>query len=137
MSLDYSIDHGLDKDYSMLAQLGIKSNSWKDKGNLTLDEDKLRVAISENGDAVTKLFTTIANNIEKELNERSTTTELRSYGQYFNDKIQTTNISNYKSDIIKAQAKYDKLENMYYKKFTAMETAMSKLNSQSSLFGSL
>lgn len=138
MSTDYSTTttKPLNSSCSMLAQLGIKSSSWSDRGKLTIDEDELKTAILENGDGVTKLLETIANKLDKELNNRSATTELRSYGQYFNDKIQTDKISQYKSDIITAQAKYDKLETMYYKKFTAMETAMNKLNSQSSLFSS-
>ena len=49
----------------------------------------------------------------------------------------TTQISENEQKLSNAQEKYDKLETMYYKKFTAMETAMNKMNSQSSLFSSL
>ena len=134
---DYSTSDGLNKECSMLAQLGISSSNWSERGKLTVDEKKLRAALTDNGDDAIKLLTTMANNIEQELNKRSTSTELRSYGQYFSDKVQTDNIAQYKKDLITAQEKYDKLETMYYKKFTAMETAMNKMNSQSSLFSSL
>lgn len=136
MTKDYSGD-GLNSECSMLAQIGISSSSWTDRGKLTVDEEKLRKALTENGDDVVKLITTVAKDIENELNTRSSSTELRSYGQYFNDKIQDDNIKTYKKNLIAAKERYDALETMYYKKFTAMENAMNKMNSQSSLFASL
>ncbi len=138
ITTDYSKNgSGLDSSCSMLYQLGISSSAWTDKGKLTIDEKKLRAALETNSDGAINLLSTIANKIDASLVEGSSTTELRSYGQYFNDKIETEKISKYSKDVITAQSKYDKLENMYYKKFTAMEQAMSKMNSQSSLFSSL
>lgn len=135
MMTGYKESDGLDESCCMLSQLGISSSSWTDKGKLTINEEKLRVKLSENSDGVTKLLTTIANKIDKELTQRSATTELRSYGQFFSDKILTNNISKFKTDIITAQERYDAKEEYYYKKFSAMETAMNNMNSQSSLFG--
>ncbi len=40
-----------------LASIGIKSNSWADKGKLYIDEEKLKNALSENPTAVFELFT--------------------------------------------------------------------------------
>ena len=145
MSTDYSKKYSddskdntvSDASCSMLFHIGINSTGWKDKGKLTVDEEKLRTALTENGDGVVDLLTTITNRIDRELTKLSSSTETRSYGQYFGDKIQTNNIATYKKNLITAQERYDKLENMYYKKFTAMEKAMSKMNSQSSLFSSL
>ena len=138
MTTDYSkTDDKLDATCSMLAQLGISSTGWKDRGKLTINEEKLRKAISEKGDDVVSLVTTIANKIDKELNTRSKSTELRSYGQYFSDKIQTSNISNYEDEIVIAQNRFDRLEAMYYKKFTAMEKAMQQMSSQSNMFANL
>ncbi len=139
MTTDYSkTTDGLAEDCCMLSQLGISSSNWTDRGKLNIsDEETLRKALSENGDDVTKLLNTIANKIDAELTKRSSSTEYRSYGQYFADKTITSNLSTYAEDLITAQERYDKLETMYYKKFTAMETAMNKLNSQSSLFSNL
>lgn len=138
MTTDYSkTDAGLDEKCSMLSQLGISSTGWKDRGKLTIDEEVLRKAISDNGDGVVSLVTTIASNIDKELDARSKSTEFRTYGQYFSDKTQTSNISRYEKEIETAQDRYDRLEAMYYKKFTAMEQAMQDMNSQSSLFSSM
>ncbi|WP_410496033.1 flagellar filament capping protein FliD [Cellulosilyticum sp. ST5] len=138
MTTDYSkTDAGLDEKCSMLSQLGISSTGWRDKGKLTIDEDALKKAISENGDGVVSLVTTIANKIDQELDARSKSTEFRTYGQYFSDKTQTTNISRYEREIESAQERYDRLEAVYYKKFTAMEQAMQEMSSQSSLFSSM
>lgn len=135
---DYSKNGGtLDESCSLLSQIGISSSNWSDKGKLTINEEKLKAAIANDGDKVVTLFTTIANKMDKELDSRSSTTELRSYGQFFSDKTLTSKISQYAKDLITAQSKYDTMENIYYKKFTAMETAMNNLNSQSSLFSSL
>lgn len=138
MDTDYSKeDTPLDEKCSMLAQIGISSTGWRDKGKLTITEDTLRKAISENGDGVISLITTIANKIDKELDARSKSTEFRTYGQYFADKVQTDNISKYERDIDNAQERYDSLEAMYYKKFTAMEKAMQQMTSQSNMFANL
>lgn len=138
MSTDYSkTTDGLPEDCCMLAQLGISSSNWTDRGKLNINEETLRKALSENGDGVTKLLNTIANKIDAEFTKRSASTEYRSYGQYFADKTITDNLSTYAKELITAQSKYDTLETMYYKKFTAMETAMNKINSQSSLFSNL
>lgn len=40
-----------------LASIGIKSNSWVDRGKLYIDEEKLKNALSENPDEVFSLFT--------------------------------------------------------------------------------
>lgn len=138
MTTDYSkTEAGLDEKCSMLSQLGISSTGWRDKGKLTVDEDALRKAISENGDGVVSLVTTIANKIDKELDSRSKSTEFRTYEQYFSDKTQTTNISRFEREIESAQERYDRLEAVYYKKFTAMEKAMQQMSSQSNMFANM
>lgn len=139
ISTDYSKDgYTLDSTCSMLSQLGISSSNWADKGKLNFNnEEKLRNTLQSNADGVISLLTTIASKMNAELNKKSTTTDFRSYGQYFNDKVQTNNISNYKKDVITAQSRYDRLEEIYYKKFTAMEKIMNQMNSQSYLFSNL
>ncbi|WP_054739616.1 flagellar filament capping protein FliD [Cellulosilyticum ruminicola] len=136
MSTDYA-SQGLNKNCSMLSHIGIGSTNWSDRGKLTVNEEKLKKALTENGDDAVKLITTIANKLESELVKRSTSTELRSYNQYFSDKTLTSNISKYKTELERAQKRYDSAETALYKKFTAMETAMNNMNSQSSLFSLL
>lgn len=137
MTGSYEGQKGIDKSCNMLSQLGISASSWTDRGKLTVDEEKLREALTNNGDNALNLLNTIAKNIDEQLINASKSTENRSYGQFFNDKIQTSNIAQYAKDLINAQEKYDKMETMYYTKFTAMEKAMNNMNSQSSLFSQL
>lgn len=138
MTGSYKGEDGIDDKYNMLSQIGIGATSWTEKGKLSIqDESALRNALEKDFDSVVNLFDTIANKLDKELYNRSKSTNERSYGQFFNDKVITNDLSQYAKDLITAQAKYDKMETYYYKKFTAMETAMNKMNSQSSLFSSL
>lgn len=138
MTDSYKGQPGIDDKYNMLSQIGIGAKSWTEKGKLSIqDESTLRNALENDFDSVVNLLDTIANKLDKELYTRSKSTNERSYGQFFNDKILTRDMSQYAKDLITAQAKYDKMETYYYKKFTAMETAMNKINSQSSLFSSL
>jgi len=56
---------------------------------------------------------------------------------FYNDKEMTKSISKYKTDIKTMETKLANLENRYFKQFSAMESAMSKMNSQSSQLSSL
>ena len=48
-----------------------------------------------------------------------------------------TDISDYKTKIDEAQKKLNAIEDKYYKQFSAMETAIGKLNSQQSSLSSM
>jgi flagellar hook-associated protein 2 len=52
-----AVIEGLDGSGLTLASIGIKSNSWVDKGKLYVDEEKLKNALSENPTEVFNLFT--------------------------------------------------------------------------------
>ncbi len=135
MNANYSGEEGISDEYSMMAKIGIDSGSWKDKGKLKIDEDALRKAIANDSDSVVNLVSKIGSNMETKLIELAKSSDLKSYEQYFNDILETNKIRKADDDLIVAKARYDKLENMYYAKFTAMEQAMQKMNSQSGLFG--
>lgn len=65
---------------------------------------------------------------------------LRSSLTFYNDKEMASEYSDYTQTITKWENKLEDMEDYYYKKFSAMETALSKLQSQTSslsnLFGS-
>ena len=137
MAGDHAGKEGIEDGYSMLAQIGIKSTGWKDKGKVSINEEDLREAIINNGDAVVSLVTTIGDEMSNKLIEMSRTSDLRTSQQFFNDKLETQKIDKYKDDLVVAKARYERLENMYYAKFTAMEQAMQEMNSQSSMFAGM
>ncbi len=140
MTTDYSKaeNGGLDTAFGLLSQIGISSTNWSDRGKLTINEDKLKSLLSTDGDKVSKLISQVATSLEDKLVKlSSTTSDERSYGSFFNDKLIKNQIKQFEDEADKAQSKYDTMETYYYKKFTAMEKAMQSLNSTSSLFANM
>ncbi|MDF2801696.1 MAG: flagellar hook-associated 2 protein [Anaerocolumna sp.] len=74
----------------------------------------------------------IFSRISTEFTSLSKSTDLKSYGSFYNDKLDTEEGRAIAKNILKYQDRYDKAEKMYYAKFTAMEKAMSQINAQSS-----
>lgn len=84
-------------------------------------------------------FTKLANNVYDNLHEKMQATSLSSIYKVYNDKQMQTEYDDYTKTIKKWEEKLKAMEESYYKKFAAMETALGKLQSQtnslSSLFG--
>jgi flagellar hook-associated protein 2 len=55
----------------------------------------------------------------------------------YNDKEMAKTLSNYKADLAKMEKKLADIEERYFKQFAAMETAMARINSQSSALMSM
>lgn len=96
--------------------------------------DKLKTAIATNPTAVTKFFTELTSKLYDSLNKEMKSSDYRSiYHAYDNKKMQEE-YDDYTSKIAKQQAKVDAMEDRYYAQFTAMESAMAKMqNSSNSL----
>ncbi len=103
------------------------------------NDDKLRKMIEEDPDAVAGFFTQLATSVYDNLHEKMATTKLSSSYKVYNDKQMKTEYDEYTKTIKKWEDKLKDMEDYYYKKFSAMETALAKLQSQanslSSLFG--
>lgn len=136
-----------EKKYS-LASFGITSPDYAENGLLHIDgdsddsltsvkEDKLKKALSEDPDAVMKTFNELADNLYDDMTNRMKSTSLRSSLTFYNDKEMKKTLTQYKSDLSDMQNHLEDLETRYYKQFTALETAMAKLNSQSSSLTSM
>lgn len=130
------------KTYS-LANLGITTNKdYKEYGLLHIkgDEDDTDYADSENTlqsminsdpDIVMEVMSGIASNLYNNINKKiSTTTTMKSALSFYNDKEMTKQMTQYKKDIKSWETKLSDMEDRYYKQFSAMETALSKLQSQ-------
>lgn len=134
-----------------LYDLGISlASDWKSNGKLVVDEDKLENAINNYGDKVTSFFVdtdkglaaTLNNEIDRAISTRdkkvgylsgiagieNTTTE--------KDNALYSQISNMQTLINNLQTRYENEMERYWKQFTALETYMSNMQSQSSIFGS-
>lgn len=101
--------------------------------------DRLRKMIEEDPDAVTQFMMKLTSGLYDEIDAKMKSTSLSSAFTVYNDKQMATEYSNYNTTIKKWEEKLTAMEDSYYKKFAAMETALSKLqqstSSLTSLFG--
>ncbi len=101
------------------------------------ETDKLMKALSDDPTTTINAFIGIAENLSAAMQDKMKSTSLSSALTFYNDKLMKTQISEYKTQISDWEDRLTEMENRYYKQFTAMERAMSKLNSQSSNLSSL
>lgn len=143
------------KKYS-LASLGIKTsgyfNSTSDTRNqLHIDGDEdddttssktntLMNMLNSDPDKVIDIFKGITSELYGKLDKKMRSTRLSSINTVYNDKEMAQSYSDYTKTIRSWEEKMQTIEDNYYKKFSAMEVALSKLQSQQSslagLFGS-
>lgn len=94
--------------------------------------DKLMAAIKDDPDAVVDFFKQLATNLYDTINSRMSSTTSSSYGVVYNDKQMAQEYSDYTTTISKWDKKLEEIEESYYKKFAAMESALASLQSQQS-----
>lgn len=99
--------------------------------------DKLMAAIIEDPDAVTEFFQRLSTDLSTDLGKKMTSTTMRTYGTFYNDKEMAREYSDYTTTIAKWEQKLADIEESYYKKFAAMEKALATLQSQSSQLAGL
>ena len=110
----------------------------EDDSAVSSETDRLMKAINEDPDAVVEFMKNATSNLYKTLNDQMTiSNSLRSFNSIYNDKEMATEYSNYTSTIKKWEQKVSDMEEAYYKKFSAMESALSKLQNQTSSLTSM
>lgn len=97
--------------------------------------DKLRAMIEDDPDAVSEFFKKLSTDLFDELDSRMKSTRLRSAFNVYNDKQMDKEYKDYTATIKRWEEKITKMEDTYYKQFAAMETALAKIQSQSSALG--
>ncbi len=102
-------------------------------------KDVLKAAIQEKPDTVIEFFKQLSSSLYSNIDNKMKRTELSSIYTVYNDKEMAINYSDYTKTISNWEKKMTEIEDSYYKKFSAMETALAKLQSQNSsltgLFG--
>ena len=131
------------KRYS-LATLGIvTSGDYAEGGLLHIkgDEDDTEYAeennvlmsmLQEDPDKVMEILTHFSSTLYDDLQKKMGRTALSSALTFYNDKEMSSQLSDYKKEISKWETKLNDMEDRYYSQFTAMESALAKLQSQQS-----
>ena len=108
-----------------------------DDENTSGNTDKLMAAIVADPDGVAQFFQQLTSELYDNLGKQMTSTTLRSYGKFYNDKELDDQYDSYTKTISDWEQKVTDIEDSYYKKFAAMESALASLQSQSSQLAGL
>jgi len=132
-----------------LSSFGIATSSdWTEKGLLHIDGDeddsltsaktnKLKEALESDPDTVMSVISELAGNLYTAMTKEMTSTTRRSSLTVYDDKEMKTTLNDYNDELDEMEDRLQDMEDRYYSQFSAMETAMAKLNSQSSYLSSL
>jgi len=100
--------------------------------------DKLKSMIASDPDTVINFFTKLSQNLYSKMDEMTkSVTGYRTYGSFFDDKKMQSDYDGYTSEIKELEDKLADYEDKWYKKFSAMETAMAKMQSNVSAVTSM
>lgn len=138
---------GSSKGYT-LASFGIGTSDWTEKGLLHIDgdvddsstsgnTDKLKVAIAADPEAVAKTLSGLGKELYGYMMKAQAKTTTSSSQTFYNDLTLDSDIKTAKDNVKKMQQKMEDEEDKYYKQFSAMESAMAKLQSQQSYLSGL
>lgn len=132
-----------------LYQMGITSAGYSENGKLKIDEAKLTTALETKGSAIQELFTTEKTGIAQQLNEiingatktsgakgsRGSLIEMAGYESTLSDTENsiTESVTKTNKSITELKTKLKTEETYFWGKFSALETALQQLNSQSSM----
>ena len=142
-----------DKSYS-LASLGIKTAGYFNmtaatRNELHIDGDEdddttssktntLMNMLNSDPDKVIDIIKGVTGNLYNSINKKMmSSNRLKSINSIYNDKEMSQSYSDYTKTISAWEEKIQKIEDSYYKKFSAMEVALSKLQSQQSSLAGL
>lgn len=143
----------IDGETYTLASFGIATQSYftaseEERGTFHIDgntadsltsgkTDKLMTAIANDPDTVIEFFQKLSLNMYSSLTTKMASSSLNSAFTIYNDKEMSSQYSTYTDKISEWEDKLADYEDFYYSKFSKMETALSKLQSQTSALSSL
>lgn len=133
-----------------LEDIGItESTKWEDNGKLEIDEEKLKLALENNSEDITELFTDtnsgLAAKVDNVLDSAISTSRTKGYGSLtllagiegtstVKDNMISKQLESYQSIIDSLKERYQKELDRYWDRFTALESYTSKYSSVSSMF---
>ena len=105
----------------------------------TMNEaDKLKGMISNDPDTVISFFSQLSRSLYEKMTDMSKSVDgYRSFGNFYDDKKMKSDYDSYTSKIKEMEAKVNEYEDKWYRKFSKMETALAKMQSNMSAVSSL
>ncbi|MFC8958813.1 flagellar hook-associated protein 2 [Bacillus subtilis] len=151
MRTDFYSQVSADGKTYQLTEFGITTSSaYHMRGHLEINEDKLKAKIQEDPQSVAALFTSGSNSsaysdkgIMKRIGDTLKSTVKSIEAKAGNSTMGTNdysigkNLNTISTDITKMQDRLTTIENRYYTKFSAMDSAIQKMNEQSSYLSQL
>lgn len=135
-----------------LFNMGITSSGYSENGKLKIDEEKLDTALKTKGAEIKELFTASTTGLANQLNNvidgatkttgvkgsRGSLIELAGYESTLSNTENsiTETITKTNKSITSLKTKLKSEETYYWNKFSALETALQQLNTQSSMITS-
>ena len=128
--------------YRTLSSIGITTLAWYDQGKLHINEEKLRSALTEDMDGVIRLFTAtkeadgsdgIATRLHSTLSNsmKSITEKAGSASSLVDQSFLGKEIDDVNDRIQQMEDQLLRVEQRYWAQFTAMESALQRMQSQS------
>ncbi len=138
----------VDSKAQYLSTFGIVTTDYTEKGLLHINGDKddtsvadkdndLMKALQEDPDKVMTVFTKLASDLYSDLTDKMKSTSMRSALSFYNDKDMKKQLTDYNGELTTMESKLEDMESRYYKQFSAMEKAMSQMNSKSNYLSSM
>lgn len=134
----YTVVEGTGKSAS---DIGLNTGSYRDRGKIIIDKDKLRAALENDPAEVERIFISTSESEEPDVKYRESGLITRISNvmlQYTKNATEVTLVSNDR-ELDNAKDKLERLEDwlaeredFYYRKFTAMEKSIATMNSQTS-----
>lgn len=151
MRTDFYTQVNADGKTYQLTEFGITTSSvYQMRGHLEINEDKLKAKIQEDPQSVAALFTSGSNSsaysdkgIMKRIGDTLKSTVKGIEAKAGNSTMGTNdysigkNLNTISTDITKMQDRLTTIENRYYSKFSAMDSAIQKMNEQASYLSQL
>lgn len=109
----------------------------KDDSSTSGNEDMLKKMITNDPSTVMDFFQQLNNSLYTKLTEKMGANSMRSIYKAYNDKQMKQEYDDYTSDIAEQEEKLKALQDKWYEKFSAMETALAKLSSKTSAIAGL
>ncbi len=102
------------------------------------ETNTLEYMITSDPDAVMSFFTQLTQTMYEKMDKMSARVDgVRSYGSFFDDQKMKADYNDYTEKIADLELKLTEYEDKWYSKFSAMETAMAKMQSNQNAISSL